>query len=141
MISGGYILKVFIDILEAIAVVVLIAIGIGIIIYFIPSVLDKGNFFIESMLSNSIMALLLLVIFSAVLWKFFSDKKEGYGLYTTSTLLITLALMVTSVGFLLGKIESRDITNIILAIVGFAGGLVAGKSKKKPKKKKNKTNP
>ena len=134
-------MKVFVDIVEAIIGVLLIAIGIGIIIYFIPSVLDKGNFFIESMLSNSIMALLLLVIFSVVLWKFFSDKKEGYGLYTTSTLLITLALMVTSVGFLLGKIESRDITNIILAIVGFAGGLVAGKSKKKPKKKKNKTNP
>ncbi len=123
-------MKKFKDWAKAVGLVVWSLIGIGIIICFIPTVSDKVASFMKLMPNNAIIAFLLLGIFFFVLWKFFKDKTGGYGLYTTSTLLITLTLMVTSIIFLFGGIESDDATKIILAAIGFAGGLFAGKDKK-----------
>ena len=102
-------------------------IGAGAVTFFMPTVSERIDALAKLMPSNIIVLVIVLGIFLFVLCRFFNDKKKGYGLYTSSTLLMILALMVTLVGFLLGKIESRDITNIMLAIVGFAGGLLAGR--------------
>ncbi len=103
-------------------------IGLIFLIYYIMSL-----FSVETSSSSTVMfdkviiAVLLLGVFSFALCKIFRTKTRGFGPFTSSTLIITLTLMVVSIIFLFEKIESRDITNILLAIVGFAGGLVAGR--------------
>ena len=76
-----------------------------------------------------IVAVLVIGVFSFALFKIFTTKTVGFGPFTSSTLIITLTLMVVSIAFLFGSIDGQDITSVMLAIIGFVGGLVAGKSK------------
>ena len=57
----------------------------------------------------------------------FKTKTAGFGKYTTSLILLTLVLIVASLFFATGKIESSTYTNIIFSVAGFAGGLITGK--------------
>ncbi len=66
-------------------------------------------------------------VFLLVLLGFFITKTPGFGRFTTSTLLITLALMIASVAFMFGGVSGDDITKIVIAIIGFSGGLIARK--------------
>ena len=122
-------IKRCLPLIGAICIFIGIVLGAGISLivamFFMPTVSDALKELANLMSSSIIIVVLVLAIFLFVLCRFFNDKKKGYGLYTTSTLLMILALMVTLVGLLLGKIDSGDTTNIMLAIVGFAGGLLA----------------
>ncbi len=86
---------------------------------------------VDSMPKNIITIVLMLGVFLFALCGFFADKKEGYGPFNTSTLLIILALMVSVVVFLVDQTKKEDITKIIFAVIGFAGGLFASKDKDK----------
>ena len=113
-----------------IAVGLLALIGLIVLIQYIMSLLsveiDSSN---TVAFDKIIVAVLVIGVFSFALCKIFTTKTRGFGPFTSSTLIITLTLMVVSIAFLFGSIDSRDITSVMLAIVGFVGGLVAGKSK------------
>lgn len=63
----------------------------------------------------------------AVLIGIFVTKTEGWGRYSTSTLILATALFVGAFFLLIGKIEASVFLNITFAIIGYAGGLINGK--------------
>jgi uncharacterized protein YebE (UPF0316 family) len=58
---------------------------------------------------------------------FFYTKTAGWGKYSTSTLVLVLALFIAAILLVLGKLESSSFANVLFAIVGYGGGLIAGK--------------
>ncbi len=113
-----------------IAVVILALVGliflIKSIMFFISVGIDTSS---TITFDRGIVGAVMAGVFLLVLLGFFITKTPGFGRFTTSTLLITLALMVASVGLMFGDVSGDDITKIIIAVVGFAGGLLARKDK------------
>ena len=75
-------------------------------------------------------SLLLIGIFllSAIgLIGFFKTKSAGFGKYTTSTLVLLMVLVLSTLLFASGHFESQYFTNVLMALVGFAGGLINAK--------------
>ncbi len=138
MISGGKILKNFyyyvIKFIKEIGKISWAFLGMGIFICFILLVSEKAHSLMGFLPKNIVTIVLALCIFCFVLRKFFKDKIPGYGPYNTSTLLITLALMVAFISFLVDGVDGDDIAKIVFAVIGFAGGLFAGKDPDKDKK-------
>lgn len=72
--------------------------------------------------------LIAIAIFGIVaLVGIFSTKTAGFGRFTVSLLLFILVLLFASLFFAAGKIESTIFLNIVFAILGYAGGLIAYK--------------
>lgn len=63
----------------------------------------------------------------AVLVGIFKTKTPGWGRYSTSTLLLAIALFIAAFFLVIGKIEAPVFLNIMFAIIGYAGGLINGK--------------
>jgi hypothetical protein len=57
----------------------------------------------------------------------FRTKTAGWGKYSTSTLILTLALFIATILLVLGKVEGSSFANVLFAIVGYAGGLIGSK--------------
>jgi hypothetical protein len=57
----------------------------------------------------------------------FRTKDPGWGRFSTSTLILTLVLLIASTLLVFGKLESSVVVNVLFAVVGFAGGLIADK--------------
>ena len=112
-----------------------IFIGGAVIWWLIPLLEGKFYYPIKTQPDNLIIGVLVLGIFLFTLCRFFNTKLPGYGPFNTSTLIITLALMVALASFLVDGVTGDDITKIIFAVIGFAGGIFSAKSEKKPKKK------
>ena len=55
----------------------------------------------------------------------FCTKTRGFGRYSTSLLLLTLVLFITALFLAVNKIETNAFLNIVFAVAGYAGGLVA----------------
>ena len=62
----------------------------------------------------------------AALIVFGCTKKLGFGPYNTSTFLLLVVTGLTAILAVVGKIDHPDAAAILLAIIGFAGGLFAG---------------
>jgi hypothetical protein len=58
-----------------------------------------------------------------ILW----TKTPGWGMYSTSILILTLAMFVVADLLILGKLDGSQAANLFFSIIGFAGGLIAGK--------------
>ena len=54
---------------------------------------------------------------------FFLSKKEGFGRFTVSTLILLVALSLTAILAVGGKLDADDTTSILLAVIGFTSGL------------------
>lgn len=79
-------------------------------------------------MSNDMWVILLIFVFGLImLIGFFLTKKEGFGKYATSTLLIIASLTVSSIFYAAGNLNSQVMTNVIFAVIGFAGGLFTSK--------------
>ena len=62
-----------------------------------------------------------------VFWKIaISSGKLGFGPYNTGTFLLLTVSVLTAILATVGKIDVHDTTSIMLAIIGFGGGLFAG---------------
>jgi hypothetical protein len=72
----------------------------------------------------------ICLIFGGAIVGVFVTKTEGFGKYTTSVLILLLALFMASLAFALGKIESQPFMSLLFAVVGYAGGLITGKDPK-----------
>ena len=59
---------------------------------------------------------------------FFKTKTEGFGRFTTSTLLILLVLTISALLYSSGKLEGQIMANVLFAVFGFAGGLFTSKN-------------
>ncbi len=62
----------------------------------------------------------------AALLVFGGTKRPGFGPYNTSTFLLLVVTGLTAILAVVGKIDHPDAAAILLAIIGFAGGLFAG---------------
>lgn len=63
------------------------------------------------------------------LYGFFKTKTPGFGRYNTSILVIILALSFGSTALIAGLIREQAFSNLLMAVVGFAGGMVVGKER------------
>lgn len=77
---------------------------------------------------NEWLTLGVFVIGAGALVGFFVTKTEGFGKYTTSTLLLILVVTISALLYTANKIEGDTMANIIFAVFGFAGGLFTGKN-------------
>ncbi len=57
----------------------------------------------------------------------FLTKSPGWGRFTTSVLLLALVLFVSALCLAFEKLESSVFANVLFAVAGFAGGLLANK--------------
>jgi NhaP-type Na+/H+ or K+/H+ antiporter len=78
------------------------------------------------MAANGIAVIMISLIFAGTLFGVFKTKTQGFGKYTTSTLVLVLVLFVGSISLALGKVEWQPLSSLLLAVAGYAGGLVAG---------------
>lgn len=78
---------------------------------------------------NCGLAALITVLDLVILIGFFITKEKGYGRFNTSVLLLLTVTAFVPLLLVLGKIESRDATNLFFAVIGFAGGLFTAKLK------------
>lgn len=60
---------------------------------------------------------------------FFVTKTRGFGRFATSTLLLLLVLVLSCVFYAGDKMEAPMLSNLLFAIIGFAGGLFAPRDK------------
>ena len=60
---------------------------------------------------------------------FFVTKTKGFGRFATSTLLLLLVLVLSCLFYAGDKMEASMLSNLLFAIIGFAGGLFAPKEK------------
>lgn len=58
---------------------------------------------------------------------FFVTKEKGFGKFSTSAMLLILVVVFSGLFFSSGKIDSQVVANLLFAIIGFSGGLFAGK--------------
>lgn len=77
--------------------------------------------------SNTVVLVIIGVIGLATLAGFFWTKTQGFGRFATSSLLMLLVVLITSLLFAAGKLESPVLANIFFAVIGFAGGLFTTK--------------
>jgi uncharacterized membrane protein YqaE (UPF0057 family) len=80
------------------------------------------------MTTQTIEVVCLTVLGLATVIGIFSTKTPGWGRYSTSTLLLALALFIAANFLLIGKIEANVFLNIMFAIIGYAGGLIHAKN-------------
>lgn len=73
--------------------------------------------------------LIVSVLGGGALYGFFKTKTTGFGRYNASILVIILALSFASIALATGSIREQAFSGLLMAVVGFAGGLVVGKER------------
>ncbi len=81
------------------------------------------------MQTNDWLLIAVFVVGVVALIGFFATKRKGFGKFATSVLLLLLIVIMSGLFFAAGKMEAQLLGNIFFAVVGFAGGLFAGKEK------------
>ena len=66
----------------------------------------------------------IFAIGAIVLIGFFVTKSKGFGKFSASTLVLLTALILSTALSASGIMDSRLLVNVIMAVVGFAGGLI-----------------
>lgn len=56
-----------------------------------------------------------------------ATKTPGFGRFSTSVLLLAFAVTLAALFFAFGRIEASLFANVLFAIIGFAGGLLANR--------------
>lgn len=87
------------------------------------------------MTTNDWLIIAILVTALVALVGFFLTKSNGFGRFSTSTLLLLLVVAVSSLLFASGKMEGTVVANILFAVIGFAGGLFTAKDETNPANK------
>lgn len=72
---------------------------------------------------------IMALLGGGALYGFFRTKTPGFGRYNTSILVIILALSFGSLALIAGAIREQVFSSLLMAIVGFAGGMVVGKER------------
>lgn len=67
------------------------------------------------------------LIFAGALVGFFVTKTAGWGQYTSALLLLILVLFVAAIAFATNRIDWPGVSGLLLAVAGYAAGLVSPK--------------
>jgi hypothetical protein len=78
--------------------------------------------------ANAWLILALFIVSLVALIGFFVTKKNGFGPYNTSALLLILVVAVSALMFAAARMDGEFLANILFAVVGFAGGLFTAKN-------------
>jgi hypothetical protein len=70
----------------------------------------------------------VFIIGIAAIIGFFVTKTAGFGKFTTSTFLMLLIVILVGLFFSAGMIQPDLLSNVLFAVIGFAGGLFTTKS-------------
>lgn len=73
------------------------------------------------------LALGVLLLGGGAITGVFLTKTPGFGRFSTSVLLLVLVVTVSALFFAFGKIEPSVFANVVFAVAGFAGGLLANR--------------
>jgi hypothetical protein len=79
------------------------------------------------MTTESIELICLTVLGIAAIIGILVTKTPGWGRYSSSVLILALALFVAANFLVIGKLEASIFANIVFAVVGYAGGVINGK--------------
>lgn len=79
------------------------------------------------MTSELWLALGVFLLGTAVLIGVFATKTPGFGRFTTSVLLLAFGMTNAALFFAFAKIEASLFANVLFAVIGFAGGLLANR--------------
>lgn len=60
---------------------------------------------------------------------FFWTKTDGFGKYNTCTLILLVVLILSALLFAANRFSADLFANAVMAIIGFAGGLVVARDK------------
>lgn len=77
--------------------------------------------------SESLLLTGIFLLGAIALIGFFKTKSNGFGKYTTSTLVLLMVLVLCALLFASGHLDSQLFANVLMAIIGFSGGLVVAK--------------
>jgi membrane-associated HD superfamily phosphohydrolase len=83
----------------------------------------KGRSHMEK---DTIIVLCVTAVAIVTLVGVFWTKTEGWGKYSSSTLILVLAVFISMILIVVGKLSESIFSNIIFAVVGYAGGLIGG---------------
>ena len=78
---------------------------------------------------SSILLLSISVLGAISLVGFFRTKTDGFGKYNTCTLVLLVVLVLSALLFAGGRFSADLFANVVMAIIGFAGGLVVAREK------------
>jgi len=78
--------------------------------------------------TNQWLILAIFILGAGSLLGFFKTKTEGFGRFTTSTLLVLLVVTISGLLYAGGKLEGQVMANVLFAVFGFAGGLFTSKN-------------
>lgn len=70
-----------------------------------------------------------VIVFGAALAVICRKMQGGFGPFNTSVILLYLVLFITAIAFVLNRAEWPQVSGLLLAIAGFAGGLVSTSAK------------
>ncbi len=71
----------------------------------------------------------VVIVFGGALILIWKTKAPGFGPYSTSVLVLVLVLFVASLASVSQKIDFQPLVSILLAVAGFAGGLLTAREK------------
>lgn len=74
-----------------------------------------------------IVAISVTVVFGIAIRGFIQTKTAGWGPFSTSTMLLLLILFLAAIALASGRAQWADISGLLLAVAGYAGGLFAKK--------------
>lgn len=75
--------------------------------------------------------IVVTLVFAYALWGYFKSKKEGFGPYNTSSLLLILSLYVGAIVALTPGMKTDYVPQMIFALIGFAAGLFTASATKR----------
>jgi len=71
----------------------------------------------------------VVIVFGGALVLIWKTKTPGFGPYNTSVLVLVLVLFVAALASVLQKIEFQPLVSLLLAVAGFAGGVLTARDK------------
>lgn len=69
----------------------------------------------------------IVILGSASLFIYYKKANLGFGPFNSSTLILILALAITGVFGVAGALDKATLGNVLMGVIGFAGGIFAGK--------------
>ncbi|MCB1560873.1 MAG: hypothetical protein KDI75_07240 [Xanthomonadales bacterium] len=82
----------------------------------------------EPAASHFACVLLAVTVLGAIsLIGYFWTKTKGFGRYNSSVLTVILAICFGAIGLVSGLLPGQAFAGLLMAAVGFAGGMVVGK--------------
>ena len=78
---------------------------------------------------NTALVIAISLLGAISLIGFFWTKTGGFGKYNTCTLVLLVVLILSSLLFATGRLSADQFSSALMAIIGFAGGLVVAREK------------